>query len=448
MGINYVYVEKTIQDLVYLFENGHLNLEPGYQRESVWSPKDRRKLIETIIQKYPLPSVFLYRREDSNGDLKYDVIDGKQRLESIFMFQGLGKFRRARFSVQVKRDATREVEDWDWKKMQQKRCQKILTGYQIPIVEVFSDDLSNVEELFVLINSTGKKLAGPELRNARFYRSEFLRDAGKLAKRYENYFLQNRILSRNQITRRKHIELICELVASIGSPGGLINKKKTLDDIIGGQTIKGRQLQKCVQEFVHTLNRVKAMFPNIRSTRFANAVDFYSLFMLVWEMEKQNCILTDSRRNRQAEKLLTWLSNGVDQVRQQNRKIEGIEPGQRLFANYLLTVQGDTDSSATRQRRAEILHQVLGGLFEKKDSQRLFTPEQRRLIWNSGDQKRCVECGVLLTWDNFTIDHIKSHASGGRTTISNSALMCRKHNSALGAKLRRRKTSSSLKPRR
>lgn len=443
MDLHFEYGEKTIQELVLLFESGRLNLEPGFQRESVWTAKDRKKLIETIIQKYPMPSVFLYKRGDDDGNLKYDVIDGKQRLESILMFQGVGKFKRARFSVQAKINPIEGTEEWDWKKMLRQRCQQNITGYKIPVVEL-TGELANIVELFVLINSTGKKLAGAELRNARYYRSEFLKKVRRLSDRFKDYFIQNRILSRGQITRMKHIELCCELVASISS-GQMMNKKKSLDSIIGGETVNGKQLINCSQEFVRTLNRVKIMFPNLKSTRFANAVDFYSLFMLVWEMEKQHCILTDAKRNQQAEKLLIWLSNGVGQVRQQNRKIESIEPSQRLFADYLLTIQGDTDSLATRQRRLELLRHVLGNLFEKKDSQRSFTVEQRRLIWNSSDQKRCVKCGVLLTWDNFTIDHVKSHANGGRTTISNAALMCRKHNSAKGAKPSLHKSRLTLK---
>lgn len=79
-----------------------------------------------------------------------------------------------------------------------------------------------------------------------------------------------------------------------------INKKKALDDIIGEQSVDGRSLHRCMNDFVHTLNIVKRMFPDLHTTRFANAVDFYSLLLLVNEMDKQRCLLTDRKRNRQA----------------------------------------------------------------------------------------------------------------------------------------------------
>ena len=87
--------------------------------------------------------------------------------------------------------------------------------------------------------------------------------------------------------------------------------------------------------------------------------------MLVYEMDSQGNILNDKKRNQQAQELLVWLSNGVDQVRQQVRRAEGATSEQGLFRDYLVTVQGDTDSLATRKRRAEILRQVLGGLFKQ-----------------------------------------------------------------------------------
>src|SRR5882762_4251774 len=78
---------RTVTDIQNLFEDKLLNLEPGFQRQSVWSERDRAKLIDSILRNYPLPAIFFYRREE-DGQLFYDVIDGKQRVESILMFMG------------------------------------------------------------------------------------------------------------------------------------------------------------------------------------------------------------------------------------------------------------------------------------------------------------------------------------------------------------------------
>ncbi|MEW6321222.1 MAG: DUF262 domain-containing protein [Acidobacteriota bacterium] len=434
MALTFEYGDKTVQEFVHLYQHDQLNLEPGFQRQSVWSVRDRQKLIESICQSCPIPSVFLYKSQDGRGRLKYDVIDGKQRLESILSFQSLPGFRGEKFQVSMQLRGADSVETLDWRRLRHRGKEALLMGYKIQTVEV-SGDLSDIIELFVRINSTGKRLTGAEKRHAKYYHSEFLRQASRLAEKRKGYILHHRILSAGQIRRMKHVELIAELLSSVVN-GGLQNKKKSLDATIGGDKTNARQLKSALAQVVTTLNRVIRMFPKLRETRFRNSVDFYSLFMFVWKLEQQKAILTDRRRNRQAQDLLVWLSNGVDEVRALQRKAEGARPNQRMFADYLLTVQGDTDSFATRKRREQVLEQLLGGIFVRKDDKRGFTLEQRRLMWNSDQEKKCRGCGRKLTWANFTVDHIRPHSKGGRTSLRNAALLCRSCNARKGNRRR------------
>ncbi|MEX1107905.1 MAG: DUF262 domain-containing protein, partial [Dongiaceae bacterium] len=79
----------TTQDISWfldLHEKKQLNLNPPYQRRSVWSPRDRRFFIDTILNNYPAPPVFLHKTQDDNGRSTYHVVDGKQRLQTIIDF--------------------------------------------------------------------------------------------------------------------------------------------------------------------------------------------------------------------------------------------------------------------------------------------------------------------------------------------------------------------------
>ncbi|MBX7109566.1 MAG: DUF262 domain-containing protein [Chitinophagales bacterium] len=431
--LDFDYGSKDVQDFVSLFNQGRLNLEPGFQRQSVWSLNDRKKLIQSLLQNYPVPSIFLYKSADDKGRLKYDVLDGKQRIESILMFLGIRQFKRDWFQVKYSFSDEENYRLWDWQQLKRSRREHKITGYKLQTVEV-SGDLTDIIDLFVRINSTGKRLTGQEKRHARYYSSQFLKVAGQLGNRYYKYFLENRVLSAGLLSRMKHIELICELLASFHTKQ-LMNKKTALDRIISGKTIDDRSLKRCRREFVTTLNLVKRLFPNIRSTRFRNSAELYSIFMMVWQLNNDKMILTVKNRNWQAQKLLEWMSNGVDELRTQISKAKGAKPDQQLFAAYLFTTRGDSDSSTTRNRRAQVLLQLFNGIFERKDEKRGFNTEQRRLIWNSELAKNCKSCGEKLTWDNFTIDHIKPYALGGKSVLSNAALMCRSCNSRKGKRL-------------
>jgi 5-methylcytosine-specific restriction endonuclease McrA len=139
--------------------------------------------------------------------------------------------------------------------------------------------------------------------------------------------------------------------------------------------------------------------------------------------------------------LLKAFAEQVDVVRELQRKAKGPKPGQELYREYLITVSQMTDDVSQRRKRYELLDRLLGSIFSRRDAQRGFTAEQRRIIWNTATNKVCAYpgCTKKLTWDDFTIDHIQPHSKGGRSRLENAALMCRQHNSRKGNRRTRSK---------
>ena len=43
MELQTEYGKRTINEMVLLYRNGQINLDPGFQRKSVWSLMDRRR---------------------------------------------------------------------------------------------------------------------------------------------------------------------------------------------------------------------------------------------------------------------------------------------------------------------------------------------------------------------------------------------------------------------
>ncbi len=158
--------ERSIDQLLLSFRNRQINLSPGFQRKSVWTASDRRRLIQSIVDGYPLPSIFLYQR-DHQGKLIYDVIDGKQRIETILMFMGQGRFRRESFQARL--DLGDGLEWYDWKSIQRfhPRLVAAINAYKIQTVEI-RGELPQIIDLFVRINSTGKLTETHELFAVKF----------------------------------------------------------------------------------------------------------------------------------------------------------------------------------------------------------------------------------------------------------------------------------------
>jgi len=437
--IHFDFSTRTVLDLLNMHEKGALNLEPGFQRKEVWRLRDRQRLILSILNKYPLPSIFLYRKQEQNGDLVYYVLDGKQRLESILMFTGHMRGRDKAFEVKWITDDNSEV--LNWKMLNKQGQQGMLMGYKLPVIEVDAD-FADVIQIFVNINSTGKHLTRTEIAHAKSYRSALLRVAKRLCHKYERYFLELGILTQAQILRMKDLELLCELIIS-AHDGAVIGKKAVLDRVIERDAILGKPLQEALILTERSLKIVRRVFPDgLATTRFRKLSDFYTLCVLMQKFEREGFILNDSQRNRQANELLATFATQVDILGDTLKKGGKISPDQDLYLNYYQTVQAGTDKLSNRQKREDLLRKLLEPLFESKDSNRSFSMEQRRVIWNSTMDPKCScegqcrrhsgVCGVTLTWGNFTIDHIKPYSRGGRTTMTNADLMCRSCNSAKG----------------
>ncbi len=71
----------NLSTLVSFMDEGALEI-PGFQRNYVWSIKDASRLIESLIRGLPVPQLFLYEADRN----KFLVIDGQQRLMSIYYF--------------------------------------------------------------------------------------------------------------------------------------------------------------------------------------------------------------------------------------------------------------------------------------------------------------------------------------------------------------------------
>lgn len=74
--------QMTVRDLWSRSTTGEIVLEPDFQRHYVWDKTRASRFIESLLLGAPVPPIFL--AENPDGTL--DVIDGHQRLETLFRF--------------------------------------------------------------------------------------------------------------------------------------------------------------------------------------------------------------------------------------------------------------------------------------------------------------------------------------------------------------------------
>ncbi len=74
----------SIGEIVSMYKEGELNINPDFQRKFRWSPLQQSRLIESILIGVPLPSIFVYQNKLG----KWEVVDGVQRISTILAFMG------------------------------------------------------------------------------------------------------------------------------------------------------------------------------------------------------------------------------------------------------------------------------------------------------------------------------------------------------------------------
>lgn len=77
----------SINEVVAMYQDNDLETHPEFQRIFRWTVEQQSRLIESIFLGIPIPPIFVAQRSDG----VWDVVDGVQRLSTIFRFMGILK---------------------------------------------------------------------------------------------------------------------------------------------------------------------------------------------------------------------------------------------------------------------------------------------------------------------------------------------------------------------
>ncbi|MCL3818357.1 GmrSD restriction endonuclease domain-containing protein [Aeromicrobium wangtongii] len=159
----------SVGELINLYRDEELDIHPEFQRFFRWSDQQKSRLIESLLLGIPIPSIFVFQRRDG----VWDVIDGLQRLSTIYEFLGLlrgedGSSLPASKLVGTEYLPALEAKTWDGAvgtslTPEQQRLIK-RASIDVKIVRRESDE-STKFDLFQRLNTGGSQLSDQEVRN-------------------------------------------------------------------------------------------------------------------------------------------------------------------------------------------------------------------------------------------------------------------------------------------
>jgi hypothetical protein len=157
----------SIGELLNLYRDEELDIHPEFQRVFRWTDTQKTRLIESILLGIPMPPVFVAQRE--NG--VWDVVDGVQRLSTIFQFLGVYRDENGKRAEPLVLEKTKFLpslggKTWTGQKGFSKDLQLFVKRAKIDVKIVLrdSDDTSKYE-LFMRLNTGGTVLVPQEVRN-------------------------------------------------------------------------------------------------------------------------------------------------------------------------------------------------------------------------------------------------------------------------------------------
>lgn len=151
----------SVYELFRKYKKQQLILEVNFQRNAVWGYKQKCELIESIFMGLPLP-IFYFKQQNNST---YVVVDGKQRLSTLFEFLNNGfslKYLKILTFLNGKKfqDLTEELGIY----------QSQLEDYQVYSHVILPPTPDKILfDIFDRVNRGGTKLNKQEIRNALYH---------------------------------------------------------------------------------------------------------------------------------------------------------------------------------------------------------------------------------------------------------------------------------------
>ncbi len=415
--------EINIETLFNRIKRGSIVLQPEYQRKFVWDKRKSSNLIESILLNIPIPPIFI---SEENG--VYEVIDGQQRLTSIYNFID-NKF------PDYKKNTYTEF------KLSKLSCLSDLTGkrfidlpkeYQDKIYDkglsvIIIKESTNKDvkfEMFNRLNTNITKLNNQELRNC-LYRGTY-NDFIKEMAQYEPF---KKLINRPDYeTRMLNEELVLSFFTFLDTDyhqykGGL--KQMMNNNMIKNRNIEKKFLVDKEEKFKKSIDLIKMMFKDGEAFR-------------VFSLDKKtNSYKFEKTKINQGLWLILmyWFSmysknQIVPYLDVLKEELLNLQIHDEVFMNSI------TGSGTNRPNEMLIKFNIWGDTVQKiiglpQNEPRFFSYELKQQLFEQNPT--CKLCNNRInSIDDADIDHIICYSNGGATIPENARLTHRYCNQKRG----------------
>ena len=386
---------STLKEMV---DDGDIIPNPEYQRDYVYTDKQASKLVESVLMGIPIPTIYLCVEEDNT----YSVIDGQQRITSLV------RYLKNDFAL----NGLQELNELNGKcyKDLSKDIQKKLKSSSLSTISLLKQSTDLKYEIFARLNQGAVKLNPQELRNC-IYRGSFNKMLDDIAA--TNPHLHN--LFHDDNNRKSYQERILRFFALRNYQDYQSSMLKTMNSYMElHRNDEEDEIKAAKDRFNNTIDIIKQVLGNeafMAFDRNKNTIlekfsgSVYDSIIIPFSFFDKHSLIVNADKIREAvmNVKMTDESYREDTYAATGSKVRVIRRIQTIY-NLILSITGNNSTDTDR---------------------RLFSEDERKMLYESSD-KKCAICGnLILNIDDCEIDHIIPFAKGGKTELSNAQIVHR-----------------------
>ncbi len=397
-------ITMSVSSVMSWLKLGTINLNPEYQRDSVWKKEQKVYLIDTILKGYDIPKLYILKLKDDT----YDVVDGQQRIRT------LNEFIEDEFSL----SASWYEGEYSGRKFSQlpPKVRGSIDEFELHIVELTGDRWTDevIRDIFLRLQK-GTPLNPAEKRRA--LTGGVATVVSELAS--HAFFSECSQISDSRFgyedAAAKILQLVCEGEKHGLKAAAIAKTYKVNKDLSSGD--------KRVQAIKRAMNYLsKAMSGNPYFKK-------YSALSVTTAMVE----LMDKYSFKDREDDVAALLTSIEERRLKNDKLSTQD---RNYDEELAKLTAAARSDRTdhlKWRKKFYLNKLLSLDLKPVDPDRRFEKQVLSVLLNKQGFK-CAICNCEITAQTSEVDHIRAHSRGGETDMDNAQLLCIKCNRSKGAK--------------
>lgn len=315
--------KKSISDLIGKIQRKELILQPDFQREFVWTPNHMENFIQTILDGFPFPEIYISQKGIDLNTLATQnvVVDGQQRLTTIQRYiEGTDNFEKT-----IPKFADLGEDN-----------QRDFLNYDVTVRDLKDVPADTIIEIFKRINSTNFTLTAIEINNA-IYNGEFISCAKEILETINQAEHKVPIFSESELTRMADLHFIL-LIMSTLEEGGYFTQDTKVENYIA----------KYNNEYPNS-----ATIKDLVSSTIINILDSDLPLDTIW-FRKSNFFtlvvelcFAQTKIDDKIDKLISAEENIIA-----NKNEDKIE---NKFAKYYASMYAGTNSRSSRVRRSEFI---------------------------------------------------------------------------------------------